>query len=152
MPLVTIYHCTDRESAEKIMRDGFQDPVDPWRSIQQLLPYPFFSDRPIGRVDGAKGGTVIEIIIETTPEEMWEQFDTKDGRGFREFLIRSARINACQRRILTAGEIEEAEDRGGWEEYPPGEPDRYYEEFFADDPDELEDDLRDPDPEGGADP
>jgi len=99
-----------------------------------------------------RGQVVIEIIIETTSEEMWEQFDTKDGRDFREFLIPSARINACPRRILTAGEVHEAEDRGGWEEYPLGEPDRYYEEFFADDPDELEDDLSEPDSEPVADP
>lgn len=152
MPLVRIYHTTDAESAARIMRDGFQDPTDLWRSIQQLLPYPFFADRPIGKIDGAKGRVVIEIIIETTSEEMWEQFDTKDGRDFREFLIPSARINACPRRILTEEEVHEAEDSGGWEEYPPGEPARYYEEFFADDPDELEDDLSELDPEPGADP
>jgi hypothetical protein len=152
MPLVKIYHCTDQESAENIMREGFRDPIDPWRSIQQLLPYPFFSDRPIEKIDGAKGSTVIEVIIETTPEEMWGQFDTKDGRCFREFLIPSARINHCPRRILTAEEVEEAIDRGGWEEYPPGEPDRFYEEYFADNPDELEDDSCEPDSEAGIDP
>ena len=81
MPLVKIYHVTDQESAENIMREGFRDPIDPWRSIQQLLPYPFFSDQPIDKVAGAKGNTVIEIIIETTPEEMFEQFDTRLGKS-----------------------------------------------------------------------
>lgn len=141
MPHVRIYHSTDPESAENIMRNGFQDPIDPWRSIQHILPYPFFSDRPIGKMHGVKGSTVIEVIIETTPEEMWDQFDTKNDRDFREFLIPSARINACPRRILSPEEVEEAEDRGGWDEYPPGEPDRYYDECYADDPDEPENDF-----------
>jgi len=131
---VRLYHATSEEAAVAIMADGFRQPTEPGRGIQLLMNGVFFADVPVDRLNGAKGGVVIEVEIETTPGEMFYKYEIIDGRDFREFLIPDARVNGSPRRILSQEETAYAVERGGWGEYPPGEPDRRIQED-NDDPD-----------------
>ncbi len=135
---VRLFHKTESEFAECILRDGFRDDINnslkSLAVMDQLGNGVFFSDIPVGCTDGAKGETLIEALFDLPLTELSEKYEHQYDDGlspFREFQIPAAIVNAHARlRILGAEEADELETWAVEERYRRW---RHWEESQKDD-------------------
>jgi hypothetical protein len=59
----------------------------------------WFSNVPLDENDGAKGHTLIEILVDMTEKKISDFECFEEGKGYREWLIPAAVINPLIRKI-----------------------------------------------------
>ncbi len=131
---VRLYHRTSPGAADIIERTGFRD-----RSSHGLTSGVWLSNIPLGCNEGAKEGVLFEVALTATPAELFYKHEViETGKPYREFLVPAHILNdptRCAFRRLAGDEKHHAEDGAAWNEYPPGEPQRTFDELDRDDGD-----------------
>ncbi len=118
---IKVFHMTKEAAVASILENGFRE------TDRGLYSGNFVSAYPLSLLEGAKGGKCLEIIIESTPEQMFYQWEIiQDGKPYREWCIPAAVLNISPMRLLTDEECERAQAEEYWNEYPPGEPERAF--------------------------
>jgi len=89
---VTLYHRTDRASAEVILREGFHDNTDYYLTAQ-LHTGVWLSNVPLDENDGAHGDFLLRVSLDISESELARYEWIEEGKGHREFLIPAKLVN-----------------------------------------------------------
>ena len=128
---IRLFHVTTSKAAESILRSGFTDQTcfisdDPVTGV-------FVSALPLPKTQGPKGGCVLEIVIESTPSQMFYEWElVEESKPYRGWCIPASVLNDGKTRLLTAEERPCFGSSEFWDEYPPGEPEKMFAELRAD--------------------
>jgi hypothetical protein len=106
MTVMILYHRTDREAAETILRQGFRDGIGQYMSNTTHSGV-WLSNVPLDENEGAFGDILLEVSTDMPESEIAQYEWIEEGKGFREFLIPAAEINSRMK-------IRIVEDRRGW--------------------------------------
>ena len=90
-----LYHRTDSDSAEAIIREGFRDGIDTYMTNNTYQGV-WLSDTPLDESEsgGAFGDTLLKVTVKLSSGEL-AKFEWKQERmGYREFLIPADLVNA----------------------------------------------------------
>lgn len=124
---IRLFHVTNAESAESILATGFVDGTGSFGALDTTLTGVWVSAYRLDANEGAKGDTVLEILIESTPEQMFRDWEyIEEGKPYREWIIPAAVLNLGSVRRLTTEEELLLESIEPWNEYPPGEPEKSF--------------------------
>ena len=112
-----LFHRTEAEWAESIIRDGFREDCNHSNLsnavIAGLYPGVFLSDIPLGISEGAKGDVLIEVLFSVPEDNLSTQFEFIYECGecpYREFLVPAEFVNAhAKLRLLSGDEVLELE-------------------------------------------
>ena len=78
--MVKLYHCTKKEVAESILREGFRDGSGTYLTHHERCGV-WVSDRPLDANEGAWGDTLLEITLAMMTEADFQQFEwIEEGR------------------------------------------------------------------------
>ena len=92
----------------------------------------FVSTYPLTVNEEAKGDTELEIIIESTPDQMFNEWEIVEaGKPYREWCIPAVVLNQGAVRRLTEEERFMFDSTNAWNEYPPSEPTKTFAELIA---------------------
>lgn len=128
MERIRLFHATSDEAAAAILESGFKDSIGPCALGPTGI---FVASSPLDGWEGAKGRAVLEIVIESTPEQMFYEWEVVDQfAALREWIIPAEFLNRFPVRLLTADEVDSVQ--GFWNGYPPGEPHKTYAELDED--------------------
>jgi hypothetical protein len=109
-----LYHVTDRESAERILREGFAD-SEVIHDNRELQIGVWLADRCLaGEEDvGPRLGPVpdVALAVELTPEEVEPHERREDGKPYREFCVPARILNEHEVEDLRSLEDVELEER-----------------------------------------
>jgi hypothetical protein len=88
-----LFHRTYSQDADSILQSGFKDGTGNYMTAHKYSGV-WLSKVPLDANEGAFGDTLLEVELELS-EEALRQFEWfEEGKGFREFLIPAALINA----------------------------------------------------------
>jgi hypothetical protein len=86
-----LYHNTDFDTANAILRDGFQDGIGNYLT-KNTYKGVWLADNK--RAIGPFGDTMLEVIINLDPSKLKDYEWEEESKGFREYLIPAAVVNA----------------------------------------------------------
>jgi hypothetical protein len=108
-PTMHLYHSTSYACAAAILENGFEDATGPYGSVTSTLTGVFFSSEPVDENDGATSSEAI-LVVEAPDTAHIEQFEIiRDMRGFREWCLPAATVNAWPRLRLDQDELDEVD-------------------------------------------
>lgn len=93
---IVLFHCTTRERARTILRDGFVDRSGSYGFEDHAgkpieLRGVWLSDRPLDPQDfgGLHEDTVLRVVLDTTPADIrdYEAVDLSGAKSYREWCI-----------------------------------------------------------------
>ncbi len=90
---LTLFHRTEAEYADSILRSGFEDGHGTYLTVNKYSGV-WLSNVPLDANEGAFGDTLLGVELEMAEEELRQYEWIEEGKGFREFLIPAAIINA----------------------------------------------------------
>jgi hypothetical protein len=89
-----LYHRTTAKNAQQILTRGFQNATGTYPT-DRLWTGVWVSDRPLtGGEGGADGDTLLRITIKLNETELADFEWVEEGKGYREWLIDAALLNA----------------------------------------------------------
>lgn len=88
---VRLFHLTAERNAANILRVGFLDGTGRYMTEAEYSGVWLTNDPD--RIEGAKGDTLLVVDLDLEPAEL-DQFEWKDQRGYREWLIPSDYLQA----------------------------------------------------------
>lgn len=136
MKPIRLFHTTSESSADLIERNGFLS-----KACRAFPAGVWLSNYPLTSNEGAKGNVVFEVVLQSTPDELFYQYEVIEfGKPYREFILPDEVLNnpaRCTFRRLNDDEIPSADKEKFWSEFPPGEPETTHAELDADS-DDLE--------------
>jgi hypothetical protein len=88
-----LYHRTDQEAAETILRNGFRDGIEKYMTNTTHSGV-WLSNIPLDENEGAFGDILLEVSTDMTESEIAEYEWIEEGKGYREFLIPAIEINS----------------------------------------------------------
>jgi hypothetical protein len=100
----TLFHVTNAESANAILRDGFRDCHGSYLTDQEFFGV-WLSDRPLDAGAGAWRDTVLAVAFTTTETELDAYEWVEEGKSYREWLIPAQVI----RQLATVAVVENLE-------------------------------------------
>ena len=131
---IRLFHVTSKEAASAIVAGGFVTPAGHYGYLGDLRGC-FVSAAPLSVMEGAKGDTALEVIIDSTPEQMFYEWEIiEDFKPYREWCIPAEILNRGTIRQLPEDEVDAINAADCWNEYPPGEPDKTLSELNELDP------------------
>lgn len=84
-----VWHRTQPEAADAILRDGFRDGTGNYLTNREHTGV-WLSDVPLDENEGAHGSALLRVEIDATEEEL-DRFEwIEEGKSFREWLIPAA--------------------------------------------------------------
>ncbi len=89
---LTLFHRTEAENAESILRSGFEDGHGKYLTANEYSGV-WLSDIPLDANEGAFGDTLLGVDLDLSEKELGQYEWIEEGKGFREFLIPAALIN-----------------------------------------------------------
>ena len=128
---IRLFHVTNELAAAAILSGGFITPPQRFPFLGDMRGC-FVSVVPLGIGEGAKGSVTLEIVIESTPEQMFYEWEIIAGQPYREWCIPVEVLNSGTIRRLSEDEANAIEAVDCWNEYPPGEPEKTFAELEAD--------------------
>ena len=87
------YHRTSLAVAAAILQDGFRDHVGTYMTDQEFRGV-WLSDEPLDVNEGAIGDALLEIDLGLEDDAIDRYEWIEEGKGYREWLIPAALINA----------------------------------------------------------
>jgi len=128
---IRLFHVTTSKAAESILSSGFADHSG-LVGFRAALNGVYVSAFPVTVNEGAKGDTALEIIFESTSDQMFHEWEIVEvGKPYREWCIPAAVLNKGEMRQLTEDEYLAFDSSDVWDEYPPGEPEKTFAELLA---------------------
>ena len=91
--MMKLYHRTDFDSAQAIIREGFRDGVGTYLTRNNNSGV-FLSDRPLDEGQGAHGDTLPRVTVNLTAKELANYEWKEDFKPYREFCIPASFVNA----------------------------------------------------------
>jgi len=88
-----LYHRTDPQSAENILRDGFRDGTGTYLTMNTYSGV-WLSNVPLDENEGAVGDILLEVDIDMPKSEIGQYEWIEEGKPYREFLVPAAEINS----------------------------------------------------------
>lgn len=97
------FHRTTAAATEAILAHGFRDGRGRYMTNTEHEGV-WLSDRPLDVHEGAEGDTLLAVEV---PSDLVEPYEwIEEGKGYREFLVPAALLNA-QGKVTIADETEE---------------------------------------------
>jgi hypothetical protein len=104
-----LYHRTTAEIASRILAHGFKDATGYYLTFSKHTGV-WLSDWPLDMNEGAKGDTLLEVILDEEPISDYEWIE--EGKTYREWLVPASLINpVMQVGIIQEEELEAIEGR-----------------------------------------
>jgi hypothetical protein len=88
-----LYHRTDPQAAQSILREGFRDSTGNYLTTN-IYSGVWLSNVPLDENEGAFGDILLEVTLEITESEIGQYEWIEQGKPYREFLVPAAQINA----------------------------------------------------------
>jgi hypothetical protein len=102
---VNLYHRTTAENAHSILIGGFRN-ADGYYLTDRKWSGVWVSDRPLDSNEGAEGDTLLKIAAGFTEAELADFEWIEEGKGYREWLVDAALLNAKARRVTVVSAVE----------------------------------------------
>jgi hypothetical protein len=107
---VRLYHVTDRDSAEKILSDGFED-SEVIHDDSEVLIGVWVADRCLAHEEdvGPRLGPVADVALSMVlPDDRVEQYERREpGQSYREFCVPARLLNEFE--VTTMEDIEDVD-------------------------------------------
>jgi hypothetical protein len=88
-----LFHRAYAKDADRILRSGFKDGTGNYMTEHQHSGV-WLSDVPLDANEGAFGDTLLAVELNLSEEELRKFEWVEEGKGYREWLIPAALINA----------------------------------------------------------
>jgi len=91
--MLTLYHRTTSDSAQNILKNGFEDHVGRFLT-DRFVAGVWFSDRPLDLNEGARGETLFRIVVDAAECDLSMYEWIEELKPYREWLIPADFINS----------------------------------------------------------
>jgi hypothetical protein len=88
-----LFHRTTAEKAAAILTGGFKDATGHYITDEERTGV-WFSSVPLDENEGARGDTLLEVIVDLSADDLADYEWVEEGKPYREWLIPAALINA----------------------------------------------------------
>lgn len=96
---MVLFHRTTAKAARVILTRGFQD-TSGYYMVSRRTSGVWFSDRPLDANEGAFGDTLLRLVLRAGPRELRKHEWVEDGKGYREWQLPAALVNARRRSLV----------------------------------------------------